>query len=182
MIIAIETQFHIYLQWGQCPSRGLLRDCHIFGNLRITFVWSSTMYTSSCSWSWRHAAASPPAINDTNQWYLGEILGPRSEILEILGPRSPGSCYNCYIELLAWARVKCDTLFDRRKQPSYPSASSKHPNLTLQCPQPSGLTLELQTKVWNHGECPYSWLKVATTTSTFKKLLRHYAKRGLTPW
>ena len=91
------------LQWGQCPSRGLLRDCEIFGNLRITFVWSSTIYTSSCSWSWRHSAASPPAINDTNQWYLGEILGPRSEILEILGPRSPGSCYNCYIELPAAA-------------------------------------------------------------------------------
>ena len=99
-MIALETQFHIYLQWGQCPSRGLFRDCDIFGNLRITFVWSSTIYTSSCSWSWRHSAASPPAINDTNQWYLGEILGPRSEILEILGPRSPGSCYNCYIELL----------------------------------------------------------------------------------
>ena len=28
----------------------------------------------------------------------------------------------------------------------------------------------------------FSWLKAATTTFTFKTLLRHYAKRALTPW
>ena len=28
----------------------------------------------------------------------------------------------------------------------------------------------------------FSWLKVATTAFTFKTLLRHYAKRALTPW
>ena len=140
-------------------SRGLLHDCEIFWNLRIGFVWSSTIYTSS-SWSWRHSAASPPAINDTNQWYLGEILGPRSEILEILGPRSPGKVVIIVIlSCSAWARVKCDTLFDRRKHPFHPFVSSKHPNLTLQCPKPSGLTLELQTKVRNNGEGPFSHLR-----------------------
>ena len=59
----------------------------------------------------------------------------------------------------AWARVKCDTLFDRRKHPFHPFVSSKHPNLTLQCPKPSGLTLELQTKVRNNGEGPFSHLR-----------------------
>ena len=28
----------------------------------------------------------------------------------------------------------------------------------------------------------FSWLKAATTAFTFKTLLRHYAKRALTPW
>ena len=28
----------------------------------------------------------------------------------------------------------------------------------------------------------FSWLKAATTASTFKNLLRHYAKQTLTPW
>ena len=28
---------------------------------------------------------------------------------------------------------------------------------------------------------PFSWLKAATTAFTFKTLLRHYAKRALTP-
>ena len=37
-------------------------------------------------------------------------------------------------------------------------------------------------KVCNHGEGPsFSWLKAATTAFTFKTLLRHYAKRALTP-
>ena len=55
-------------------------------------------------------------------------------------------------------------------------------------PQQSVLLLEIQTKVHpkvrNHGEGPiraFSWLKAATTASTFKTLLRHYAKRTLTP-
>ena len=29
-----------HFQLGKGPSRGLLRDCEIFVNLRITFVWS----------------------------------------------------------------------------------------------------------------------------------------------
>ena len=33
----------------------------------------------------------------------------------------------------------------------------------------------------NHGEGPYSWLKAPTSAFTFKTLLRHYAKRALTP-
>ena len=36
----------------------------------------------------------------------------------------------------------------------------------------------------NHGEGPtraFSWLKAPTSAFTFKTLLRHYAKRGLTP-
>ena len=39
-------------------------------------------------------------------------------------------------------------------------------------------------KVRNHGKGPtwaFSWLKAATTAFTFKTLLRHYAKRVLTP-
>ena len=28
----------------------------------------------------------------------------------------------------------------------------------------------------------FSWLKAATSAFTFKTLLRHYAKRALTPW
>ena len=38
-------------------------------------------------------------------------------------------------------------------------------------------------KARNHGEGPraFSWLKAATTAFTFKTLLRHYAKRTLTP-
>ena len=32
------------------------------------------------------------------------------------------------------------------------------------------------------SEGSYSWLKAATTAFTFKTLLRHYAKRALTPW
>ena len=28
----------------------------------------------------------------------------------------------------------------------------------------------------------FSWLKVPTSSFTFKTLLRHYAKRALTPW
>ena len=28
----------------------------------------------------------------------------------------------------------------------------------------------------------FSWLKAPTITFTFKTLLRHYAKRALTPW
>ena len=31
-------------------------------------------------------------------------------------------------------------------------------------------------------EKAFSWLKAATTAFTFKTLLRHYAKRALTPW
>ena len=39
-------------------------------------------------------------------------------------------------------------------------------------------------EVRNHREGPsraFSWLKAATTAFTFKTLLRHYAKRALTP-
>ena len=31
------------IQPGEAPNRGLLRECEIFGNLRITFVTSSSM-------------------------------------------------------------------------------------------------------------------------------------------
>ena len=49
------------------------------------------------------------------------------------------------------------------------------------------LQLELQTinrrNFHNHGNGPYdaafSWLQAATSTFTFKTLLRHYAKRTL---
>ena len=34
---------------GECPSRGLLRDCEIFANLRITFFSSTTSHTSTSS-------------------------------------------------------------------------------------------------------------------------------------
>ena len=36
-------------------------------------------------------------------------------------------------------------------------------------------------KVRNLPTRAFSWLKTATTTFTFKTLLRHYAKRALTP-
>ena len=61
----------------------------------------------------------------------------------------------------------------------------------------SGVTAtDLYTTAWNEGypNVPkdftitekastraFSWLKVATTAFTFKTLLRHYAKRALTP-
>ena len=38
MIFASASQFHVYF-----TSRGLLRDCEIFGNLRIAFVSSSNL-------------------------------------------------------------------------------------------------------------------------------------------
>ena len=59
LCIASASQFHVYLPWGQRPfsivshrrfqpgdgpSRGLLCDCEIFGNLRTTFVSSSTAH------------------------------------------------------------------------------------------------------------------------------------------
>ena len=51
MVIALASQFHVYLPWGfqpgEGPSRGLLRDCEIFGNLRITLVSSSKEYTEN---------------------------------------------------------------------------------------------------------------------------------------
>ena len=37
-------------------------------------------------------------------------------------------------------------------------------------------------KVRNLPTRAFSWLKMATTTFTFQTLLRHYAKRALTPW
>ena len=37
-LVIIDSQSHLSLS---VPSRGLLRDCEIFANLRITFVWSS---------------------------------------------------------------------------------------------------------------------------------------------
>ena len=48
------SQFHVYLPWGNClkwesASRGLLRDCEIFGNLRITFVSSSIRFPGWCA-------------------------------------------------------------------------------------------------------------------------------------
>ena len=49
--------------------------------------------------------------------------------------------------------------------------------------------LKLQTKVRKDftitKKAPiraFSWLKAATTTFTFKNLLRHYTKQALTPW
>ena len=52
-----------------------------------------------------------------------------------------------------------------------------------------GLVLELETKVHtmvsNHREGPdraFSRLKAPTSAFTFKTLLRHYARRALTPW
>ena len=51
-----------------------------------------------------------------------------------------------------------------------------------------GLLKELQTDLREVLQCTekaptraYSWLKVTTTAFTYKTLLRHYAKRALTP-
>ena len=44
-----------------------------------------------------------------------------------------------------------------------------------------GASNEGYEKVRNHLVGAFSWLKVATTAFTFKILLRHYAKRVLTP-
>ena len=46
--------------------------------------------------------------------------------------------------------------------------------------------IDSSVKLYNHGEGPYStrafsWLKAPTSAFTFKTLLRHYAKRALTP-
>ena len=35
-------------QPGEGPSRGLLRDCEIFGNIRITFILSTSERDSDC--------------------------------------------------------------------------------------------------------------------------------------
>ena len=50
--------------------------------------------------------------------------------------------------------------------------------------RPSQLELQTINRLCfhNHGEGPYfSWLKAPTSAFTFKTLLRHYAKRALTP-
>ena len=45
----------MHFQPGEVPSRGLLRDYEIFGNLRITFISSSTVCTSRLA-TGRHSA------------------------------------------------------------------------------------------------------------------------------
>ena len=41
--------------------------------------------------------------------------------------------------------------------------------------------VELQTKVYEEKARAFSWLNVPPSAFTFKTLLRHYAKRALTP-
>ena len=48
MKLGFWCNFHKTLCWPTCPSLmtiGLLRDCEIFANLRLTFVW-----TGDCGW------------------------------------------------------------------------------------------------------------------------------------
>ena len=44
------------------------------------------------------------------------------------------------------------------------------------------ITEKAPTRAFSWLNRAFSWLKAATTTFTFKTLLRHYAKRVLTPW
>ena len=43
------------------------------------------------------------------------------------------------------------------------------------------LCTDPSVKLYNHRAWAFSWLKAATTAFIFKTLLRHYAKRALTP-
>ena len=61
-------------------------------------------------------------------------------------------------------------------------------HIKIICHWTMGWTLEIQTKSIRRlvitEKAPtraFSWLKAATTAFTFKTLLRHYAKRALTP-
>ena len=56
MTFASVSQSHIYLLW--VPSRGLLHDFEIFVNLRLTFVWSSTVSTTTRNNHHLHSGAS----------------------------------------------------------------------------------------------------------------------------
>ena len=42
------------------------------------------------------------------------------------------------------------------------------------------LETKVHTKIHNHGESPYYWLKAPTSAFTFGTLLRHNAKQMLT--
>ena len=79
---------------GEGPSRGLLCDCDIFMNLRLTFVWSSTM-------DWLH-------VNPNLQLRRLGVLGPENDerYFTMLVRRWELSCFNVKFFILCVAAFK----------------------------------------------------------------------------
>ena len=79
---------------GEGPSGGLLCDCDIFMNLRLTFVWSSTM-------DWLH-------VNPNLQLRRLGVLGPENDerYFTMLVRRWELSCFNVKFFILCVAAFK----------------------------------------------------------------------------
>ena len=98
MFLVLASQFHVYKYltiMEKVPSRGLLHDCEIFGNLRITFVSSSSACASSGFQRWWWWAWTDRDIKDCTTFCLSTNRGKKGRSFEY-------SLFNCNKIFLSW--------------------------------------------------------------------------------